>query len=123
MCNMVHTGSKPIPKHGKAWKLVNATKSLETMCSSHPSTMRTEGYRRSRDGWIRYLRNERRYGFCAIPTRAEAQRLKRMWERKVETKVRLIRIEYANGMGEHLEGGIVHGDLFRTLIIGAFRPI
>lgn len=117
MCNELHKDKKWIPKTGKAWKVVRDTETLKSMCGWN-------NYQKLNNGWIRYYK---KYsggdGFCALPTRAEANKLVKAWYTSTYSRTKVIRIEYRDGKGEHIERSITRGIPFRTIIIGAFRPI
>lgn len=117
MCNRLHSDSQPIPKEGKAWKVVNQSRELQTMLYTKP-------YEVSDDGWVRF--DHRKHygdGFCLSPTRKEARRLQKLWKRETLIDVRVVRVEYRGGIGKHLEDNICTGMEFPTLLVEEWRPI
>ena len=119
MCNRLHFDSQDIPESGKAWKVVQAKgRELRGMMGDH--------YIIDRDGWIRWSSRAVGTGFCACPTKEEADRLSEAWDTvpclyKRETKS--IPIEYRKGMGMQKELTVIFGMEFDTMIVGEWRPI
>jgi hypothetical protein len=126
MCNYSMANSKIIPESGYGWKIFRKKdKDLLFPCFwDHP-------YTKGEDNWITWTNNlsgQKEIGFCFFPTREEARKclyeLKNMSSSPFYYSNNVIRrIEYKQGIEEHITNKIVNDTPFRSCLAKKFRII
>lgn len=116
MCNNLHSDSKPIPKTGYGWKIVNTTNE-----GNFHSAVFSVKYKSGRDGTIKW--DEENGGFCFFLLKGEAIRADKShhWSHSPALKQEVVKIKYYYGMGKHKERGFIGGRSFEIALCKEFR--
>lgn len=126
MCNFLHKNSKKIPKSGDGWKIFFTSKNgvLSTLFCSLK-------YRKSKDCWIKwkprnvYLNEEKR-GFCFFLTKRTADKAIRLFKKYNNDfygNCYIFKIKYNEGLGTHLEDGMIYGHRITIAICKQFKVV
>lgn len=123
MCNRRHQwDSTPIPKSGIGWKLFEKGDDGKVRTLFHGQRKYTKG----QEGWTKWSKFiDDGDGFCFFPTRQIARDCqKELRERSVWRKMVLKKIEYDDGIEEHIEDFLTYKRVkYRTRLAKKFRII
>lgn len=61
------------------------------------------------------------FGFCFVPTKKEAMRLRNLWQKVTLNATVIWKVEYRKGIGIHEEDGLILGEFITTLIAKEFK--
>lgn len=115
MCNSLHPDSKPIPKTGYGWKIVN----IDPQGNICTAVFHVK-YKSGKDGMIKWDEGDDG-GFCFFLLKKEAVRanMAHTWSSHLEQKV--VKIRYGNGLGKHNETSFVGSYSFKIALCKEFR--
>jgi hypothetical protein len=137
MCNKLHNDSIPIEESGIAYKIFSRQSIKKSKTGEKRLFKMTESSFNihsifEENTWIKW--DSKLYydqdGFCFLLTKEEAELLATAWSFWIntsewvntsETKFEIRKIEYKNGLGKHLENGIIEKRPFLIALCKDFK--